>query len=166
MKKLYVSWNDVQRQVQSIIRQMTLDSWKPDYVVGITRGGLVPATLISHYLQCPMETLQVRINDGVPGECESNLWMPEDAVAGKKILVVDDLKTTGNTLNWLITDWSGSVFNGQWDMIWHNNVKFAALYNCAHSNRSIDVDYSAADISNESGEEVDIVFPWEDFWCR
>ena len=43
MKKVYVNWSDVERQTQDIIRQMYLDDFHPDYVVGITRGGLTPA---------------------------------------------------------------------------------------------------------------------------
>ena len=43
MKKVYVSWTDVEHQVQELLRQMQQDAWQPDYVVGITRGGLVPA---------------------------------------------------------------------------------------------------------------------------
>ena len=61
MKKVYVSWNDVQRQVQELIRQMWIDGWTPDYVVGITRGGLTPANLVSQYLGRPMETLKVSL---------------------------------------------------------------------------------------------------------
>ena len=43
MKKQLVSWTDVAHQVQEILRQMQRDEWMPDYVVGLTRGGLVPA---------------------------------------------------------------------------------------------------------------------------
>ena len=42
MKKIYYSWQDVEKQVQEILRQITIcDDWRPDYVVGLTRGGLV-----------------------------------------------------------------------------------------------------------------------------
>ena len=88
MKKVYVSWNDVQRQVQELVRQMCQDRWVPDYVVGITRGGLTPANLISQYLGVPMETLKVSLR-GEESDCESNFWMQEDAVNGKNILKLE-----------------------------------------------------------------------------
>jgi hypoxanthine phosphoribosyltransferase len=58
----------------------------PDYVVGLTRGGLVPANLISQYLGCRMETLKVSLRDDANSESESNLWMAEDAY-GHKITI-------------------------------------------------------------------------------
>ena len=58
MKKIYHTWQDIERQTQEILRQITLSDWRPDYVVGLTRGGLVPANLISQYLECRMETLK------------------------------------------------------------------------------------------------------------
>ena len=36
MKKIYVTWDDVQRQTQEILRQMQKEDWKPDFIVGIT----------------------------------------------------------------------------------------------------------------------------------
>ena len=80
MKKILVSWTDVEKQTQEILRQLHLDQWRPDYVVGLTRGGLTPANLISQYLGCPMFSLDVSLRDvqGGPGP-ESNYWMAEDA---------------------------------------------------------------------------------------
>ena len=47
MKRVHYTWRDVENFTQEIIRQIHNDGWRPDYVVGITRGGLVPANLIS-----------------------------------------------------------------------------------------------------------------------
>jgi len=71
MEKIYHNWQDIECQTQEILRQIHADSWRPDYVVGLTRGGLVPANLISQYLGCRMETLKVSLRDGA--EQESNL---------------------------------------------------------------------------------------------
>ena len=46
MKKIFLSWRDVQKQTAEICRQITLSDWRPEYVVGITRGGLTPANLL------------------------------------------------------------------------------------------------------------------------
>ena len=167
MKKLYVSWNDVQRQVQELVRQMWLDQWTPDYVVGITRGGLVPANLLSQYLDCKMETLQVRLRDGVGSEdCESNLWMPEDALEGKKILIVDDINDSGATLNWIKQDWEhNDTYIETFRSIWSNNVRIAVLYNNESSDCELDPTYVAENINKFENPQW-VVFPWEEWWRR
>lgn len=166
MKKVYVSWSDVQRQVQEILRQMLLDNWRPDYVVGITRGGLVPANLISQYLNCGMETLKVKLQDGAQ-ECESNCWMSEDAFGGKKILVVDDINDSGATLNWIKNDWPSSCLpnNDKWNTVWGNNVRVAVLYDNQSSESVMPISYSAESI-NKFEDPQWIVFPWEEWWRR
>ncbi len=165
MKKVYVSWNDVQRQVQELIRQMWIDGWTPDYVVGITRGGLTPANLISQYLGRPMETLKVSLRDG--SECESNLWMAEDAFNGKKILIVDDINDSGATLSWIKSDWPSGCFpnDDKWKDVWNKNVRVAVLYDNAVSESTLEVDYSAENI-NKYEDPQWIVFPWEEWWRK
>lgn len=157
MKKVYVSWNDVQRQVQELVRQMWQDRWVPDYVVGITRGGLTPANLISQYLGVPMETLKVSLRGEEP-DCESNFWMAEDADRGRNILIVDDINDSGETLNWIRKDWGQSAR-------WGENVRVAVLYDNESSNSLHTPDYSAEDI-NKAADPQWIVFPWEEWWRR
>jgi xanthine phosphoribosyltransferase len=166
LKKTYVTWQDVEHQTQEILRQLQQDNWQPDYVVGLTRGGLVPANLISQYLEVPMETLKVSLRDGdsLP---ESNLWMAEDAYTNKKILIVDDINDTGATLNYIKQDWpSGCVPEANhWNQIWGNNVRVAVLYDNESSKSELNIDYNAVTI-NKAEEDSWIVFPWEDWWQR
>ena len=136
---------------------MWKDRWVPDYVVGITRGGLTPANLISQYLDVPMETLKVSLRGEEP-DCESNFWMQEDADRGRNILIVDDINDSGETLNWIQKDWGGTVR-------WGDNVRVAVLYDNESSNSLHTPDYSAEDI-NKAADPQWIVFPWEEWWRR
>jgi len=164
MKKIYYTWQDVENQTQEILRQLQRDAWLPDYVVGLTRGGLVPATLISQYLECPMECLKVSLRDD-NSQPESNLWMSEDAFEQKRILIVDDINDSGATLNWIREDWQSSNLpdNPKWQEIWGNTVRVATLVDNESSASELTVSYSAVDL-NKAEEDCWIVFPWEDWW--
>ena len=176
MKKVYYTWQDIEKQTHEILRQLQRDAWRPDYVVGLTRGGLVPATLISQYLEVQMECLKVSLRDSEHGP-ESNLWMAEDAFGysvydamcsdngRKRILIVDDINDSGATLNWIKQDWqSGCLPNDErWAEVWGNNVRVAALVDNEASKSELKISYSAVDL-NKAEEDVWIVFPWEDWW--
>jgi hypoxanthine phosphoribosyltransferase len=165
MKKIFLSWRDVQKQTAELCRQITLSDWRPEYVVGITRGGLVPANLISQYFEVRMETLKVSLRDDSELGPESNLWMAEDAYEGKNILIIDDINDTGETLNWIKKDWESFHPSKPqpWKTIWNQSVRVATLYNNDSSKSKLDVDYSAVDINKQS-DPVWLVFPWEEWW--
>ncbi len=183
MKKIHISDTEVQGMVLEILRQMNQDSWRPDYVVGLTRGGLVPANMISQYLNIPMETLKVSLRDE-RSEPESNLWMAEDAFGylsqelrgesgtvtdpalRKKILIVDDINDSGATFNWIHKDWpSGCMPNEThvWRAIWNQSVRFAVLIDNISSESEVTMNYSARTI-NKYEDPSWVVFPWEQWW--
>jgi hypoxanthine phosphoribosyltransferase len=170
MKKLYYNWTNVQGAVLNIARDLQKDNWRPDYIVGLTRGGLVPAVMLSQYLEVPMHALKVSLRDD--GDTESNTWMAEDAygyngevgqAAAKNILVVDDINDSGATIAWIKQDWRASCLpnDARWDHVWGQNVRFAVLTNNQASDEI--VDYCAWEV-NKGEEDCWLVFPWEEFW--
>jgi hypoxanthine phosphoribosyltransferase len=162
-KKKYYEYLHIHEMVNNISFQMFKDEWRPDYIVGLTRGGLIPAVIMSNSTGIPMETLKVNLRDHVDDMGpESNCWMSEDAFNGKKILIVDDINDTGATLDWIINDWQSACLpnDPKWSDVWGNNVRFAVLIDNLSSKFSRKVDYTAKEI-NKAEEDVWIVYPWE-----
>jgi hypoxanthine phosphoribosyltransferase len=162
MKKIYYTWQQVEGAVLDIARQMSAHDWKPDYIVGITRGGLVPANLLSQYTGIKMNSLDISLRDG--GDCVSNCGMADDAFEGKKILIVDDINDQGSTVNWIKKDWESSALPGHpnWSQVWGDNVRFAVLTHNM-SSQFKDPDYYVWTV-NKAEEDCWLVYPWEDFW--
>jgi len=178
IKKHYYSWQDVEAACVNIALQMYKDEWRPDYIVGITRGGNVPATILSNMLGVRGEALKVSLRDG--DQCETNCWMSEDAfgynnqeetgITGcrwdiglrKNILIVDDINDTGTTFNWIKQDWQSSCLPDEidaWKSIWNKNVRFAVITENLSSEFD-GVNYYTHEV-NKAEEDVWLVYPWE-----
>ena len=166
-KKLRLTYDQYENLVSDLCRQIVNSSWRPDYVVGISRGGLMAATMISHYFDIPMQPLEVSLRDG--GICVSHGAMAEDAYgydmdAPKNMLIVDDINDSGATFNWIINDWQTGICSVErWDNIWNNNVKFAVIVDNLDSQCKVSMDFVGMEI-NKSNDNVWIEFPYEVWW--
>lgn len=164
-QKLTIDHKQFQSIVAAICRDIVLDDWRPDYIVGITRGGLLPAVLISHYLDVPMHALKVSLRD--TSDTESNCWMAEDAFNGKNILIVDDINDSGATINWIMSDWQASAYpkDLKWNDIWGNNVRVAVIVDNLSSQSNLSAHYVGMEV-NKAENDVWIDFPYEDWWMK
>lgn len=152
VEKRYVYWAHIDEYLNKILFNMYKDNWKPDYIVGLSRGGLIPAVMMSHKIDVPMKALKVSLRDHTDDN-DHNWTMAEDAQAGAKILVLDDINDTGATLNWIVNDW-------RLDTVKLCNVKFAVLFDNLSSGFGREVDYCGTEINKAEKDEW-IVFPWE-----
>jgi len=180
VKKYYYSWHDIEDMCVNIVTQMYADNWQPDYIVGITRGGNVPATIISNMTGIRCEALKISLRDSGDHNCESNCWMAEDAFGyigleerevyksrwdvdkRKNILIVDDINDTGATFNWIVEDWKNICLpteQSAWNSVWGNNVKFAAITENLSSTFG-GVNYFTHEV-NKAEKDVWLVYPWE-----
>lgn len=139
MKKIYISDDEVKGCTQEIIRQCVMTNFIPQLVVGLSRGGLVPANYISQYFDCDFYALN-----------KQELF-PEHVDDVSNILIVDDINDSGKTFTDVNNDIS--VFGIQ--------VRYAALLDNASSDFT--VDYYGREI-DKAKDPCWIVFPWESWW--
>lgn len=136
-QKRYVSWNELHDLVNDIAHQIEESGIQFDYIVGVARGGLVPAVLLSHRLEIPLVCAEystrdnMTLNNGIK-------WLAQIDNA----LVVDDIADSGATID---------AFKKV-----NEELKFATVFHKTHTS-SHDPDFVG-----EATESDDwIVFPFE-----
>ncbi len=93
-----ISWS----ALGELLRQMaeTINAgWKPDLVVGIAKGGVIPAAFISSALMLDFYPVKLssRHNERIVSDEPAWHVYPTGAVKGKKVLLVDDICVAGRT---------------------------------------------------------------------
>jgi xanthine phosphoribosyltransferase len=167
MELITIDQREFNGYVANICRQIAKTNWKPDYVVGIGRGGAVPAVMISQYFDIPYHSVGVNLH--THSNTEHNCWIPCDVFGEsgerKNILVVDDLNETGETLNWIVDDWQSACIpdSPDWDSIWNTNVKFAVVADNTTSKFNKNIDFCGFEMHYPK-EEYLITFPYSRWW--
>ncbi len=80
---------------------LAASTYDPQIILGIARGGLYAATLISHLLRKDLWPIYLtrRANDTVKHDHPVWLIKPPTAVAGARVLIVDEICGSGETLS-------------------------------------------------------------------
>ena len=139
-----ITWDDYNELVSSIASQ--LGDWEPEAIVGLTRGGLIPAVQSSHMFNVKLYTLNISLRDGKAPSTKFD-WKQMEKYG--RILIVDDINDSGATLFAVHDQFYGRALQ---------NPKFATLLSKRSSKMS--VDYVGEHI-NSTKESDWIVFPWE-----
>jgi len=94
-----VSWDEAYRLSKVLAQKIKKSGFKPDIVIGIARGGLVPARIVCDFLLLrDLATIKVE-HWGIAatmGKAKLKFPLPVD-ISEKKVLVVDDVVDTGDT---------------------------------------------------------------------
>ncbi len=101
MEYVRLSWGDIQEQCELLAKRIEEREVEFDIIVGIARGGWVPARLLSDILDNDeLYTVRVKFYDDVAKTKEKPLILhpTQFDVAGKKVLLVDDIADTGESL--------------------------------------------------------------------
>lgn len=148
-QKTTYSWDDFDKDVLNIEQQLKSNHWSPDFIVGVKRGGLIPAIKLSHIFNKPLIMMSCQLRDSQDNEVR--LYEVEEITNDKKILIVDDICDSGITLSKIILKFYTSGFS-------IDNIKTCALI--FNKDQKFIVDYYGRTI-NRSTFDKWILFPWE-----
>lgn len=98
-----LTWDMFGRAGRELAQQVADDGYRPEIVLAIARGGLLPAGAVSYALGAKnVFAMNVEFYTGVDTRLEMPVVLPPvlDAVEldGARVLVVDDVADTGRTL--------------------------------------------------------------------
>lgn len=137
-------------EVETVARLLEADGWKPDFLVGIGRGGLVPACYLSHRTGLPLLTVDHSTGDpGFGGELLDKLAAKIEA--GSRLLIVDDINDSGGTINFLRAAIEQKVGHPE-------RLRVAVLVHNSRSNAR--AEYHGSEIDRDRDKRW-YVFPWE-----
>jgi hypoxanthine phosphoribosyltransferase len=94
------TWRQVYSMLLSQAERIRKSSFKPDCIIAVSRGGWLPARVLSDLLETGLGNVSVEFYLGV-AETKNEPVLTQGVsvvVAGKKVLVVDDVADTGKSL--------------------------------------------------------------------
>ena len=95
------TWNDIYELLLNLARRIKSDSFEHDVIVGVSRGGWIPARVLSDLTENPsIASVRAEFYLGVAETREEpRITQPVSADIGDmKVLVVDDVSDTGESL--------------------------------------------------------------------
>ena len=147
MNKLWYSWEEMRRDVNVLARDIVLDNFDPVVIVGLSRGGLTPGVMLSHWFKKPFKSVASALRD-FP-EWEDYLPRPTD----KRVLIVDDICDSGETFQRMSSHITKKA-NGV-------DVRFATLW--WNNECDFEPKYYVREIAKDSTNTW-VHFPWEQWW--
>jgi xanthine phosphoribosyltransferase len=146
----YIPYERFLEEVETVAKLLEADSWKPSFLVGIGRGGLVPAAYLSHRTGLPMLSVDHSSGDhGFGAELLDKL--AAKIGAGARILIVDDINDSGATINYLRAAIEAKVADP-------DGLRVAVLVHNVRSDAR--AEYHGSEIDRDRDKRW-FVFPWE-----
>jgi hypoxanthine phosphoribosyltransferase len=123
-----MTWDLFGRAGRELAQDVADSGFHPDIVLGIARGGLIPAGALAYALDRKnLFTLSVEFYTGVDSRLDVPVMLPPFLdtadLAGARVLIVDDVADTGKTLELVREFCSGHVAQ----------ARTAVLYSKPHS---------------------------------
>jgi len=95
----YISWSEYGNLAEALAEKIRANGKKYDLVVGIARGGIPVAMVVSDHLTVKIDFVNVKSYDAIGQRTSPRILSTlTEGVAGKDVLLVDDLVDQGDTM--------------------------------------------------------------------
>jgi len=93
-----ISWERFEQLTRILAEQ--IEGFEPQIILGVARGGLYPATMISFALRREFYPIRLprRPHDGTAQDKVTWLVRPPEKVGGRRVIIVDEWVDSGQTL--------------------------------------------------------------------
>lgn len=145
-----VSYDDISKWANKLAKQIRDCNCKPTVIIGLTRGGWVPARLLCDELGVKKLYAVKTEHWGVTANPDGKALLTQElntSVKGESVLIVDDITDTGESLKLAL----GHLAKKQ-----AKEVKTATLLHITHS--SMEPDFYAVEVPKEKWAWF--IFPW------
>ncbi len=95
------SWNQIYKMILSQAQKIRADGYRPDIIVGIARGGLVPSRILADLLETrDFAIITIEYYVGINKTKQEPVLKQclHTQLSGKKVLLVDDVSDGGRSL--------------------------------------------------------------------
>lgn len=96
------SWEEVEELLWEVFVDLRSSGYQPDVVIGVSRGGLAPARILTDYLKnkyiCTFQMGHWEGDTGLREKPAIVFPLPEVDLSRKRVLVVDDISDEGGTM--------------------------------------------------------------------
>lgn len=102
--KVYYTYPEIHEQVHALAKEITRE-YDPELIIAIGGGGLVPGRILRTYIDVPLLVVTLESYSGEQQtELKKRQWIDPDTIAGKRVLVIDELDDTGRTLAYCVNE--------------------------------------------------------------
>jgi len=144
---LHPTYDDIHNACVGLAHQIQLYEFHIDVIVGVSRGGLMPANTLSQILDIPLVPVSYSSKTGKGDNQNHHNHLP--LIVDKTILILDDICDSGNTLKEIHTYYM--LKNG-------NTVYTSAIYYKTVKEPAIIPNLHWVTLPEQCGW---VIFPWE-----
>lgn len=143
------TWEQFDFDIAKLKRWITEVDFNPNMIVGLHRGGMVPAIALSHSLDVPCIPLEWSTRDSKRCDHVTAQYITSLNNKGIKVLVVDDIVDSGLTISSLKPHINLRTNSVLYTSLWYNPSQSCSMHFWAN-------------VIDRSVDDRWIIFPWEE----